>query len=170
MDLNKFSKNETTHSAVIVLHELATDSLILTKRSEQLRNHPGEISFPGGLWEENDLNFSNTALRELHEELGIIKERVTLIKELKDERTLSGIIIHPWLGQIESIEPYVLNFDEVTGLITIPMSLVHSAANYQKITVERYGVQFTTCEFITNNDYIWGATARIMKQLVIDSK
>lgn len=168
MGLNNLSQNDTTHSAVLVLHELATDSLILTKRSEQLRNHPGEISFPGGKWEESDLTYANTALRELYEELGIRKERVTLIKELREERTLSGIIIHPWFGQIESVEPYELNLDEVTGLITIPMPLVHAARNYRDITVKRYGIHIRTCEFITNREFIWGATARIMKQMVAD--
>ncbi|WP_298624980.1 CoA pyrophosphatase [uncultured Legionella sp.] len=168
MDLNKITKDELIHSAVIVLHELNTDSLILTKRSEHLRSHPGEISFPGGLWEEHDNNYYDTALRELNEELGVSRDRVTLIKELTPEPTLAGVIIHPWLGTIESINPYVLNTYEVTSLVVVPMEQVHQRKNYRKIRIERSGFQFITWEFIPKNDYIWGATARIMKQLIIE--
>lgn len=167
MDLNKIVENNLTHSAVLVLHDLYTDSLILTKRSEQLRNHPGEISFPGGLWEEQDQDYLNTALRELNEELGISANRVTLIKKLADERTLSGIIIHPWLAKINSIHPYSLNIHEVSSILSIPISQVYNSENYRDITIERLGVQFITCEFIWEKEYIWGATARIMKQLTI---
>lgn len=168
MDLNKIADDKLIHSAVIVLHELNTDSLILTKRSEHLRSHPDEISFPGGLWERHDNTFYDTALRELHEELGISGERVTLIKALTPEPTLAGVIIHPWLGTIESIHPCVLNTHEVTALVVVPMEQVHQRKNYRKIKIERAGFQFITWEFIPNNDYIWGATARIMKQLIIE--
>ena len=70
--LKSIGINKTqVHSAVLVLHELATDSLVLTKRSNKLRHHPGEICFPGGIWENQDENLYATALRELNEELGI---------------------------------------------------------------------------------------------------
>ncbi|MDR3443013.1 MAG: CoA pyrophosphatase [Legionella sp.] len=165
MDLNEFENRPLIQAAVIVLYERASDSLILTKRSEHLRAHPGEISFSGGSWEEGDENLYATALRELNEEVGISVDRVTLIRELKTEQTLLGSIIHPWFASIESINPYHLNPDEVTRIIAVPMSLVQSARNYQDIFVERRGFRFKTCEFIFKDDWIWGATARIMRQL-----
>ena len=167
MDLNNISEQRSVHSAVMVLHELCTDSLILTKRSNQLRQHPGEICFPGGVWEEQDDNFYTTALRELYEELGINADRVTLIKELQTERTLLGTIIHPWLASIESIRPYVQNSDEVTALILIPMSLVTNSKNYRDLMIEKGERRFISCEFIPNDELVWGATARIMKQLTV---
>lgn len=162
MDSNEFNG----HSAVMVLYERDSNSLVLTKRSEHLRAHPGEICFPGGTWEAGDANLYATALRELHEELGIASERVTLIKELTTQNTLLGSIIHPWYASIESIQPYYLNSDEVTRLILLPMDLVRAAKNYKEIQVQRGGFQFKSCEFIFNGDWIWGATAKIMKQLV----
>ena len=105
MDLNKIK--QWSYAGVVILYEQSTDSLILTKRSIHLRKHPGEICFPGGVWEEGDDNYYYTALRELHEELGIDSSRVTLIKELAEERTLLGSVIHPWLTRIESIEPFI---------------------------------------------------------------
>lgn len=167
MDLNKISEEMLIHSAVIVLHELNSNSLILTKRSEQLRSHPGQISFPGGLWEHNDRTYYDTALRELDEELGISGDRVTLIRELNPEPTLAGIIIHPWFCTIESINPCTLNTHEVASLIVVPIDLVHDRNNYRDITVKMSEFEITTCEFIPKYEYIWGATARIMKQLAI---
>lgn len=162
MDLNK----QFIHAGVIVLYEQASDSLILTKRSDHLRAHPGEISFPGGTWEAGDKDFYATALRELQEEMGINPERVTLIRELKIQQTLLGRIIHPWFASIESIIPYHLNPDEVVRLICIPMCKVESAKNYKSVFVERHGFRFKSCEFSYERDWIWGATAKIMQQLV----
>ncbi|MGL5742831.1 MAG: NUDIX hydrolase [Legionella sp.] len=166
MDSNELNEKALRHSAVIVLHERLSDSLILTQRSDQLRAHPGEICFPGGTWEDGDANYYATALRELHEEIGVAAERVTLIKELKTQTTSLGSIIHPWLAHIESINPYHLNAEEVVRLIAIPMSLVRDAKNYRDFYVERGGRRFKTCEFTANKEWVWGATARIMKQLV----
>ena len=166
MDLNDFKGKKLLHSAVVVLYEQLSDSLILTQRSDQLRTHPGEICFPGGIWEEGDENYYVTALRELHEELGISQERVTLIKELNTQRTLLGNIIHPWFASIESVQPYQLNVHEVVCLISIPMALVQDAKNYKDFRIERGGRRYVTCEFTANKDWVWGATALIMKQLV----
>lgn len=166
MASNELIKSGFTNSAVIVLYEQESDSLILTKRSDQLRTHPGEICFPGGVWEEGDENYYATALRELNEELGINANRVTLIKELKIQKTLLGSIIHPWLAGIRSIHPYHLNAQEVVSVISIPMSLVQDPKNYRTFMIERNGRRYKTCEFTANEDWVWGATARIMQQLV----
>jgi 8-oxo-dGTP pyrophosphatase MutT (NUDIX family) len=166
MDSNEIKKGNVSHAAVVVLYEQATDSLILTQRSDQLRTHPGEICFPGGTWEESDENYYATALRELNEELGISAERITLIKELKTQSTLLGSIIHPWLASIESVHPYSFNDQEVVRLISIPMSLVQDSKNYRQFMIERNGRQFNTCEFTANKEWVWGATAKIMMQLI----
>ncbi|KTD41387.1 NUDIX hydrolase [Legionella parisiensis] len=166
MDLNQVKGEKFAHSAVVVLYEQLSDSLILTQRSDNLRAHPGEICFPGGTWEEGDKSYYATALRELHEELGITSERITLIKELTTQKTLLGKIIHPWFASIETLHPYLLNDQEVTRLISIPMALVQDAQNYKDFIIERNGRRYVTCEFTANKDWVWGATARIMKQLI----
>jgi len=80
----------TIPTAVILLHEQETDSLILTRRHENLREHPGEFCFPGGRKDKTDPDLWYTALRELHEELGIEAQRVKQIKALSPEDTLLG--------------------------------------------------------------------------------
>lgn len=159
------SISNPVQSSVIVLHDLSTNSVVLTKRSEQLINHPGEICFPGGFWESIDKTLFDTALRELNEELCITSDRVRLIKEMDVERTLLGAIIHPWLATIETIEPYIMNPEEVSRVISVSMDLVTNPKNYKQVFFERNGFSFKSWEFVANDEYIWGATARIMRQL-----
>lgn len=166
MDLNELNPKMTADSAVLVMHELTTDSLILTKRTSDLRIHPGEVCFPGGRREAQDLNLYETALRETYEELAIAADRITLINELQIETTLLGSVIHPWLVSIDTINPYVLNPQEVAEVLAIPMALVRDVQNYREILVERQGFQFTSWEFVAHQEHIWGATVRIMKQLI----
>ncbi len=160
------ASNMTKKSAVIVLYEQATDSLILTLRSPHLRHHPGEICFPGGGWEWGDEDLWSTALRELHEELGISEDRVQRIRELSPEITLRGTVINPWLASISSINPYQMNELEVAAIITLPMKLVVNEENYREIVVSGAGREIKSWQFIPSEQNVWGATARIMRQLV----
>lgn len=80
---------------------------------------------------------------------------------------MSGTIIHPWLASIDSIRPYYQDPNEVAALIFIPMHLVINPINYREVMVERNGFRFKSCAFIPNDELVWGATARIMKQLAI---
>jgi 8-oxo-dGTP pyrophosphatase MutT (NUDIX family) len=164
MDLNK--EIPSVQAAVIVLHERSTQCLILTKRSPHLRRHPGELCFPGGVWEEQDDSFYATALRELYEELGIESKRLHLIKALTVEHTRLGSIIHPWLARIDLLEPVCINPQEVDSIIRVPISLVKNPNNYEEIIINRDEVQFKSCKFTGHSEFIWGATARIMKQLI----
>ncbi|MCP0912864.1 MULTISPECIES: NUDIX hydrolase [Legionella] len=158
-------------ASVIVLQDEAAASLVLTKRSANLRMHPGEICFPGGLWEPQDQNLWITALRELQEELGIAASRVRLLKELPLERTLSGTAIHPWLGSISALEPYLINENEVSEVIFLPIQDVLNPKNYQEIEIARFGQRLTCCQYTASSEhFIWGATARIMKQLCLAGK
>lgn len=162
MDLHNIDQREYS---VIVLHDQITDSLLLTQRSNNLKLHPGEICFPGGRWEAQDRDLYITALRELNEELGIEASRVTFVRELKRDMTLMGHVIHPWLASINGIIPYILNPQEVSKIVLVPMNLAKQLNYYIDYDVERMGVRFKSCRFLFNNALIWGVTARIMKQL-----
>lgn len=152
-------------SAVVVLYEQCSHSLILTKRSADLRTHPGEICFPGGGWEAQDKDLWSTALRELNEELGIEPKRVQYMSQLAPEKTLVNVEIHPWLATIAAIDPYVINQNEVADIILLPINKAICRKNYQDIVVSRYGMTLKSCQFTGCEHFVWGATARIMKQL-----
>ncbi|MFC3907633.1 NUDIX hydrolase [Legionella dresdenensis] len=152
-------------ASVIVLHVLESDSILLTERTGHLKDHPGEICFPGGQWQQSDESLYQTALRELHEELGIDCARVILKQQLNTEITLTGFTIYPWLAALETLEPYQINHDEVNELILLPCDQVCNPHNYQKVFVEKNGYRLSSCQFTPHPKFIWGATARIMKQL-----
>ena len=156
---------ELYEAAVIVLHELASDSLILTERSQMLRDHPGEICFPGGRWEQGDATLFNTALRELNEELGVSPDRVSFKNNMKVEKTMTGFRIHPFLATIETLSPYQLNNSEVVSVLRLPMNNVRNRSNYKEISISRSGQEILTYQFLTDEKFVWGATARIMMQL-----
>lgn len=154
-------------ASVLVMHERESNSLILTKRSDKLRNHPGEIAFPGGSFERNDKDFYHTALRETEEELGIDASRIELIKALEPEQTLLGYIIYPWLVNLDKLEPYKLDPNEVAAVFTVDMSEVAKKKNYKKVRISRNNINFISCQFVASTHFIWGATAKIMRQLVL---
>jgi 8-oxo-dGTP pyrophosphatase MutT (NUDIX family) len=153
-------------AAVIVLQELSSDSLILTKRSAELHDHPGEVCFPGGSWQEGDSSLYDTALRELQEELGIEPARIQSVKAMTPVPTLTGFIIHPWLASIETLLPYQMDTREVSQVLRIPMKEVSKASNYQEIKVRRGERIIKGYQFTATKDFVWGATVRIMMQLV----
>lgn len=154
------------HSAVIVLLDSKTQHLVLTKRTIHLSSHPGEVCFPGGRWQEGDESLYATALRELGEELGIEPERIKFLKELNLETTLPGTTILPCLAEIDGVEPYIINQVEVEDVLFLPLIAVQDPSNYRKVVVEKYGITISSLEFIPTEYFIWGATARILKQLV----
>ena len=80
----------------------------------------------------------------------------------------SGIIaIYPWLATIPSIQPFVMNTSEVTDVLSLPMNDVICSKNYRKIAIQRYGKTVVSCQYTASKQLVWGATARIMKQLCI---
>jgi len=152
-------------ASVIVLLETSTNSIILTKRTNQLPHHAGEICFPGGRFQDEDSTLLNTGLRELEEELGIQRERLQNIKSLSPEITLTGFQIYPWFASIATINPYKLQREEVDEIIQIDVNLALKRNNYQSILVPRNGYTIKTLKFSYKEHIIWGATARIMRQL-----
>ena len=152
----------------MVLHDLSNDTLILTRRSMRLRSHPGEVCFPGGRWQVGDKNLYATALRELQEELTISPSRVKLMRALSPESTLIGDVIYPWFASIENLLPYMPNSDEVSEVISIPLMEVVKLSNYKAIIINRAGLHFKSEQFIMSTHFVWGATVRIMKQLITE--
>ncbi len=159
-------KPSSRPSAVIILRELETESIILTRRAETLRIQPGEICFPGGLKEESDSDLYQTALRELEEELGVSAMRVQKKAELKKDKTLFHAEIVPWYAEIQSIEPYRMNVAEVQELIRLPIEDVLLPSNYQIMKLVKYGYSIESLVFTGSDHQIWGVTARILRQLV----
>ena len=140
-------------------------NVILIKRTKLLKNHAGEISFPGGIFVDKDVEMLVTALREISEEIGIKLKREQIIGYLDTERTLtSSYIIYPYVALIDSL-PKIINTNyEVEKILDVPLiPLLKSRES--DLNRQRQYSDPRLPKFTYKNEVIWGATARILDQL-----
>ena len=139
--------------------------LILTRRPSHLRQHPGQISFPGGKVEKTDISLEATALREADEEIGLTQQHVQVIGLLDDHQTFTGFDITPVVSIVTQPYTPVIDAGEVDELFTIPLSFLLKADNRHIQYFNRGGVDYPV-HFIPYGEYfIWGATAAMIDQL-----
>lgn len=140
-------------------------NVILIKRTRLLKNHAGEISFPGGNFMKVDIDMLETAIRETSEEVGIKIKREQVIGHLNAERTLSSrYIIYPYVTLLDRIPVIIDTNYEVEKIIDAPLiPLLKSRESDIKHQQEFSIPQLP--KFTYKNDIIWGATARILDQL-----
>jgi 8-oxo-dGTP pyrophosphatase MutT (NUDIX family) len=137
--------------------------VILTKRTQTVRAHKGEVSFPGGMCEERDASTLNTALRECCEEIGVLGKDVDVIGRLDDMITLTGFVITPYVGVIPYPYEFKTNPEEVAYLIYFPMeSLIEAVPEYDKAKLDNHVIRVPSIYY--QGDRIWGATCRILLQ------
>ncbi len=136
---------------------------ILTKRSDSLKYHKGEVSFPGGMYEEKDGAILQTALRECCEEIGVKKRDVEVIGRLDDLYTLTGFVITPYVGIIPYPYQFHTNPDEVAYIIMLPYRHLKEAEPVLEM-VELNGKTYKAHSIYYNGERIWGATCRILLQ------
>jgi 8-oxo-dGTP pyrophosphatase MutT (NUDIX family) len=154
-------------SVMLIIHFTMGDPrILLIKRTKLVKNHAGEISFPGGNFTPMDVNMLQTAIREIEEELGLKINKEQVIGSLNAERTLtSRYIIYPFVTLLEKIPKIVVTNYEVEKIIDAPLiSLLKSRESDIKHQQE-YSISQLP-KFTYNNEVVWGATARILDQLV----
>lgn len=136
--------------------------LLLTQRTEHLRDHAGQISLPGGRMEEHEATPEATALREAHEEIGLAPERVELLGRLRPYRTITGFLIHPVVGWIRPPVELVADPFEVAEVFELPLAFALDPANHRRDSYEREGRRRHFFVLPYEDRYIWGATAGIL--------
>jgi 8-oxo-dGTP pyrophosphatase MutT (NUDIX family) len=141
--------------------------LVFTERRADMRRHAGEISFPGGRPDEGDADLAATALRESQEEIGLDPAVVELGERLPATGTfVTGYRIHPFIGRI----PHPAELDlhpnpaEVETVLTFSLDLLRDA--YEMRRLIRRGVPIHTPTYEVEGHLIWGATARILGDLL----
>jgi len=153
-------------SAVLIPIISVTDPrLILTKRTDHLPSHTGQISLPGGTHEIADKTLLDTALRETHEEIGLHKDKINIIAELEKVSTLSNYAITPYLGLIEETPILKVNANEVAQIINAPLSHFLDITNYSEAWIKRNNKKIRVYKINFEEHLIWGATAKILYQL-----
>ncbi len=155
-----------TDAAVLVPLFLKDDELhaVFTRRREDLRRHPGEISFPGGRVDAGDEDLRVTALREAEEEIGLPRDAVDLIGALQPTPTVAtGYAVYPFVGLIEPGRSWTLSAREVAEVIELSLSALRSG--YARRRLVRRGLPIRTDTYLVGEHLIWGATARILADL-----
>jgi 8-oxo-dGTP pyrophosphatase MutT (NUDIX family) len=148
----------------LVLRESGT-TVLLTRRTDHLHHHPGQISFPGGRVETIDRSPVDTALRETHEEIGLPAHHVELLGRLPQYRTGTGFDVTPVVGLIAP--PFELSLDpfEVAEAFEVPLAFLLDPGNQQRHRIEVRGAMREYYAMPYGDYYIWGATAGMLVSL-----
>lgn len=155
-----------TDAGVLVPLYVKDDELhaVFTKRRDDLRRHPGEISFPGGRYDEGEADLRATALREAHEEIGLPPDAVEIVGALQPTPTIAtGYAVYPFVGLIEPGRIWTLSAREVAAVIELPLREL--LAGYGRRRLVRRGLPIRTDTYLVGENLIWGATARILADL-----
>ncbi len=140
-------------------------AMLLTKRTERMRSHSGQIAFPGGAIDPTDATPEAAALRETNEEIGIELEDVEIVGRMPDYVTGSGYRIAPVLGIVQSGYLVTINEDEVDDVFEVPLSFLMDPANHRResrIWQEKERFYYT---MPYGERFIWGVTAGIIHAL-----
>jgi 8-oxo-dGTP pyrophosphatase MutT (NUDIX family) len=141
--------------------------LIFTERRADLRRHAGEISFPGGRQDEIDADLATTALREAEEEIALAPTRVELVGALPPTSTfVTNYRVHPFVGLVADPAELGLrpNPSEVETVLTLSLEVLREGYAMRRLV--RRGVPIHTPTYEVEGHLIWGATARILGDLL----
>ena len=134
--------------------------ILFTRRSEQLKTHSGEVSFPGGKWEEGDSNLYQTALRESNEEINLDIENVTKLGPLNFLLSRHKIEVNPFVGYLNQLQDFKGNF-EIDEIFIVPISFLMNEKNIEYKEFNRKDLKVYIPSWVYNGNRIWGLTAMI---------
>lgn len=158
--------DELRPAAVLVpLVMRAEPTVLLTRRTDHLHHHPGQVSFPGGRVETEDASPVETALRETEEEIGLARRHVELLGHLPIYRTGTGFEVTPVVGLVAP--PFDLTLDdfEVAEVFEVPLAFLLDPANHQRHRIQVRGALREYYAMPYGEYYIWGATAGMIVSL-----
>ncbi len=160
---------QTKNSSVLVLFYPKDNELFLCliKRPGTMKHHAGQIAFPGGKVEETDLNVVDTALREANEEVGLDREKVTILGTLSNLFiSASNFYVTPVVAWASSQPSFQIDPNEVDNLIHFPINKFLTSKSIQKEEIETYTGKITVACIKFEGETIWGATAMILSELI----
>jgi 8-oxo-dGTP pyrophosphatase MutT (NUDIX family) len=144
----------------------AVPVVVFTRRQETLRRHAGQISFPGGVRDAADITPLHAALRELEEEIGVRREGVDILGMLDEIPTITEFRVVPFVGRLATGTVFAVNAEEIAELIEVPLAALQEPTRQR---VERRlirGAERDIYFFEYAGHTIWGATARIVRNLL----
>jgi 8-oxo-dGTP pyrophosphatase MutT (NUDIX family) len=138
---------------------------VFTKRREDMRRHAGEISFPGGRQDDDESDLRLTALREAQEEIGLPVDSVQLVGALTPTPTIAtNYAVYPFVGLIDAGQTWTMSPREVAAVLEFPLTQLRDA--YERRRLVRRGIPFMSDTYVVGEHLIWGATARMLSELL----
>ena len=168
-DITKNYKNFTKSAVLCLLISNGLNynlDIVLTKRSEHLKYHKGQISLPGGKLEPQDKgDFQQCAYREAYEEIGFEKNKAIYLGKLNKYITGSGFLIQPIVVLLEEVQSFIINRQEVTSILHFPINYLLSDNVINKVFLDEVQNKYFLSIYWKKNK-IWGATAKILIDLI----
>ena len=144
---------------LVLFDRLERPHLLLTKRTDTLPSHPGQISLPGGVAEPGDGSLERTALRETEEEVGLTSSRMRVVAELDDVATMvSGFIVRPFVAVVRGPVAPTLSDGEVARIMEVPLIDLLRADDALPARPAPLALRYPL-----DGEDVWGATARILR-------
>jgi 8-oxo-dGTP pyrophosphatase MutT (NUDIX family) len=141
--------------------------VILNLRSQHVGEHKGEVAFPGGRLEPEDIDMRTCALRETWEEMGVRSEHVDILGDLSAVHTRTGYLVWPTVGTVPHPYDFVTDEREVAEVIEIPLShLLGGTAVRHEGRLQPDGTVIYRPSYVHNDYVVYGATAWILEQLL----
>lgn len=148
-----YPKNGSTHLALIKRNSFGV--------------HSSQIAFPGGKYETKDINYEQTALRETHEEIGVFTHNIEVLRAFTETFIPpSNFMVYPYLGISTSELQFILQEDEVAGIVEMPLEILLNDQNIISTKMDTsYAKLVDVPAFQFNEHKVWGATAMILSEL-----
>lgn len=167
-NINLETKNPRIAAVMMLLYPKKDKThLVLIVRNAYNGVHSSQIAFPGGKYENTDLDFRETALRETHEEIGVAPEKIDVIKDFTPMYIPpSNFLVYPFLGISHEELSFYPDIREVAAIIELPLSVFLSDEIIIEATLSTsYANDVLVPAFNIQNHIVWGATAMILSEL-----
>ncbi len=163
------SKTETSldSSAILILlrEQNQQTEMVLTRRAFHLNNHPGQICFAGGRYEDSDKDLIQTAIREAHEEIGLPRDRVEILGSFRGIETISGFWMTPIVAYTDFQGDWCIDSKEVHSMLSIPLDWAMQKHRWrQENGYFRGQLRSYYCAW-WQGQLIWGATAQVLNNM-----
>jgi 8-oxo-dGTP pyrophosphatase MutT (NUDIX family) len=139
--------------------------VLLTQRTDHLRDHAGQVSFPGGRAEDSDADAADTALREAEEEVGLPRAATEVIGTLPTYTTVTHFVVTPVVALVTPPFELALDAFEVAAAFEVPLEFLMTPANHQRHTFRHEEVERRFLSMPWQGRFIWGATAAMLRNL-----
>ena len=166
-NLFQWQRSDLKLSAVLVLiyQRDGQEYILLGKKSDNLKQHKGQISLPGGGQNKSDPSLKYTALRELEEEFAVSDNDVEFLGYLSSIWTLTRYLIYPAVAILNKKDPnFIMDQGEFQNTIEFPFKLLWDDSIFKKYQAHYMGKTYQMEEFNYQDEKIWGATAKILTE------